>query len=90
MGCVIGGGTLPAQAVLYSRFLYVFELPADSAKHQANFYASMFFLVALANLFAYFIMGWSCNVIGQAVTHRYRWEMFERVLRQDVDFFEPI
>jgi ATP-binding cassette subfamily B (MDR/TAP) protein 1 len=48
----------------------------------------MFFVVALGNFVAYFSIGWMCNVVGQTVTHRYRLEMFDRILRQDMDFFD--
>ena len=88
IGCLIGGATFPAQALLFSRLIRVFTLPRQEAKNQADFYALMFFVVALGNLVAYFTVGWMCNIIGQTVTHRYRREMFERVLYQDMDFFD--
>jgi ATP-binding cassette subfamily B (MDR/TAP) protein 1 len=47
----------------------------------------MFFIVALGNLIAYFIIGVLCNMIGQAVTYRYRKEMFTDMLKQDMEFF---
>jgi ATP-binding cassette subfamily B (MDR/TAP) protein 1 len=80
--CVVGGATYPAQAILFSKVLNVFILEGQEAKDQANFYSLMFFVVALGNLFAYFILGWVSNVIGQTITHRYRREMFNQVLSQ--------
>lgn len=88
LACLIAGGTFPGQALLYSRLLGVFLLPPEAAKSQANFYALMFFVLALGNLLAYAIIGWICNVIGQVTTHRYRLEMFNTILRQDMDFFD--
>ncbi|KAL8838824.1 MAG: hypothetical protein Q9170_001979 [Blastenia crenularia] len=88
IACLIGGATFPAQAILFSRVLNVFLLQGQEAQDQANFYSLMFFVVALGNLFAYFVIGWLCNVIGQTVTHRYRREMFDQVLGQDMDFFD--
>ena len=88
LACLVAGGTFPGQALLYSRVLRVFLLPAAEAKSQADFYALMFFVLALGNLVAYAIIGWICNVIGQVTTHRYRLEMFNTVLRQDMDFFD--
>ncbi|ETN36902.1 uncharacterized protein HMPREF1541_07889 [Cyphellophora europaea CBS 101466] len=87
-GSVIGGGTFPAQALLFSRLINVFTLQGQEASNQANFYSLMFFIVALANLFAYFAIGWACNHIGQTVTKRYRLEMFHRILNLDADFFD--
>ena len=88
IGCLIGGATFPAQALLFSRLIKVFTLQGQEAKDQANFYALMFFVVALGNLVAYFNIGWNCNVIAQTVTRRYRHEMFQRVMAQDMDFFD--
>ena len=88
MACLIGGGTYPAQAILFSRLINVYTLQGSEAKQQANFYALMFFVLALANLFGYFCMGWACNTIGQAITHRYRREMIERTVHFDQDFFD--
>lgn len=86
--CVIGGGTYPAQAILFSRILNVFTLEGSEATTEANFWALMFFIVALVNLFAYFTLGWLCNIIGQQITHRYRQEMFTRLLSLDMEFFD--
>lgn len=86
--CLIGGGTYPAQAILFSHVLVVFTLEGSEATKEANFWALMFFVIALANFLAYFVLGWTCNVIGQEITHRYRLEMFTRVLSLDMDFFD--
>lgn len=82
LACLVGGATYPAQAILFSRVLNVFLLEGQQAKDQANFYSLLFFVVALGNLLAYFVIGWTCNYIGQTVTHRYRREMFDQVLSQ--------
>ena len=87
-GCLIGGGTYPAQAVIFSRLINVFTLQGPEAKNQADFYSLMFFVLALANLFGYFSIGWATNTIGQAITHRVRREMIERMVYFDQDFFD--
>ena len=87
-GAVIGGGTYPAQAIIFSRLINVFTLQGSEAKDQADFYALMFFVLAIANLFGYFSIGWACNTIGQALTHRVRREMIERIVYFDQDFFD--
>ena len=84
----IGGGTYPAQAVIFSRLINVFTLQGSEARDQADFYALMFFVLAIANLFGYFSLGWACNTIGQAITHRVRREMIERIIYFDQDFFD--
>ena len=87
-GGIIGGGTYPAQAIIFSRLINVFTLQGSEAKDQADFYALMFFVLAIANLFGYFSIGWACNTIGQAITHRVRREMMERTIYFDQDFFD--
>jgi ATP-binding cassette subfamily B (MDR/TAP) protein 1 len=88
IGGIIGGGTYPAQAIIFSRLVRVFTLQGSEARDQANFWALMFFVLALANLFAYFTIGLACNGIAQALTHRYRREMIERMVSFDQDFFD--
>ncbi|KAK5080763.1 hypothetical protein LTR05_008468 [Lithohypha guttulata] len=85
---LIVGGTYPAQAVLFSRLIRVFTLRGSEAKQQADFYALMFFVLALGNLVGYFCVGLATNAIGQALTHHYRREMVERIIRFDQDFFD--
>ncbi|KAK1809693.1 hypothetical protein LTR12_015949 [Friedmanniomyces endolithicus] len=87
-GGIIGGGTYPAQAIVFSHLINVFVLPGSEGQSQANFWALMFFILALANLVGYFCLGWACNTIGQAITHRVRREMMERVINFDQDFFD--
>ncbi|KAF2717520.1 putative ABC transporter [Polychaeton citri CBS 116435] len=88
LACLVGGGTYPAQAVLESRLIRVFTLTGEEGQHQADFLALMFFVIALANLVAYFVIGWICNKVGQTVTRRYRKEMFARIMNFDQDFFD--
>ncbi|KAM0421186.1 hypothetical protein ACHAPT_011078 [Fusarium lateritium] len=86
--CVIGGGSYSAQAVVYSRMINILSKPPGEARHDVNFFALMFFVLALANMLAYLIVGWLGNLVGQTVTHRYRLEMFKRILNLDLDFFD--
>ncbi|KAK3679818.1 hypothetical protein LTR78_000194 [Recurvomyces mirabilis] len=88
IGSIIGGGTYPAQAIIFSRLINVFTLQGAAAQKAGDFWALMFFVLALANLFAYFAIGWACNIIGQVITHRYRREMIERITNYDQDFFD--
>lgn len=88
LGALIGGATFPGQAVLYSRVLTVFTLPPDEGQREVNFYSLMFFVIALGNLLAYSIIGVTCNTIAQTLTHSYRSEMLQNILKQDVGFFD--
>lgn len=85
---IFGGGTLAVQAVLFSRTFNVFQLTGSKAISEGNFWALMFFVVAIANFFLYFALGYTCNMISQKVTRRYRQELFENTVKQPAAFFD--
>ncbi|EMC96619.1 hypothetical protein BAUCODRAFT_148201 [Baudoinia panamericana UAMH 10762] len=85
---VMVGGTYAVQAVLFSRLIRVFTLQGAEARNQADFYALMLFVLALANLVGFFCVGLATNAIGQSLTYRYRKEMLQRILNMDLDFFD--
>lgn len=88
MACFTAAASYPGQAILYSRVLVVFTLSAEEGQRQVNFYALMFFVIALGILLSYGIVGVTCNIISQELTHRYRSEMFTNILKQDIEFFD--
>ncbi|CAO2653774.1 Nn.00g031850.m01.CDS01 [Neocucurbitaria sp. VM-36] len=83
-----GGATFPAQAIIFARVVEAFQLPSGRAVEQGDFYSLMFFVVALGNLAVFAIIGWSSNVVAQHVSRRYRREIFELILKQDMAFFD--
>jgi ATP-binding cassette subfamily B (MDR/TAP) protein 1 len=85
---IFGGGTLAVQAVLFSRTFNVFQMTGSEAVSEGDFWALMFFVVAIANWFLYFSLGCVCNIISQKVTRRYRQELFENTVKQDIAFFD--
>lgn len=90
IGIMTGGATFPGQALLLARLIDIFAQPGPTARSDANFFSLMLFVIALGNLIGYFITGWVCNVVGQAVAHYYRSEMFTLYLKQDKEFFDRI
>ncbi|TVY82955.1 Leptomycin B resistance protein pmd1 [Lachnellula suecica] len=87
LAALIMSGTYPGQALIFSRFLDIFTLRGAQGQSEANFYAFMFFVIALGNLVSGFAIGVLGVIIGQEITHRYRKEMFTNMLKQDMDFF---
>ncbi|RYP77343.1 hypothetical protein DL771_001138 [Monosporascus sp. 5C6A] len=81
--CVLG-----AQAVIFAQTLQVFQMSGSDAVRGGDFWALMFFVVALANFFLYFVLGWLANVIIQKVSRRYRRELFMNTMKQDIAFFD--
>lgn len=76
------------QAILFSRTFSVFQMTGIEATSEGDFWALMFFIVAIANFFLYFCLGFVCNVISQKVTRRYRLELFQNTVNQDMAFFD--
>lgn len=63
-------------------------MTGSEATSEGDFWALMFFVVAIANFFFYFVLGVTCNMISQAVTRRYRLELFKNTVKQDIAFFD--
>ncbi|KAF2472791.1 multidrug resistance protein 1 [Lindgomyces ingoldianus] len=82
---VLGGLTFPAQAILFARIVEAFQIPFEQGRDQGNFYSLMFFMVAIGNLVVYAIIGWASNL---HVSRRYRLEIFNTILKQDMNFFD--
>ncbi|KAF2136052.1 uncharacterized protein K452DRAFT_303071 [Aplosporella prunicola CBS 121167] len=86
--CCVGGAVYPAQAVVLAELMDVFTYTGKELTKQGDFFSLIFFIIALANLIVYFILGWCSNVVSQALTHFYRREMLDALLRQDIQFFD--
>jgi ATP-binding cassette subfamily B (MDR/TAP) protein 1 len=82
------GASYPAQAILFSRVVQAFQLSPDRGIDQGDFYSLMFFIVAIGNLLVFATVGWVSNIVAQHVSRRYRLELFDLVLRQDMSFFD--
>ncbi|KAF2629041.1 multidrug resistance protein-like protein 1 [Macroventuria anomochaeta] len=88
LATLAGGATYPAQAILFSRIVQAFQLAPGPAVKQGDFFSLMFFVVALGNLAVFAAIGWASNIVAQHVSRRYRREIFDLVLRQDMAFFD--
>ncbi|CAH0045767.1 unnamed protein product [Clonostachys solani] len=82
----IGGAIFPAQAILLGNVLDVTNSP--NMVSRGSFYALMFFIMAIASLIVYFVMGWATNIIAQSLNRRVRKEMLSSVIKQDLRFFD--
>ncbi|CAM1507486.1 Fc.00g071270.m01.CDS01 [Cosmosporella sp. VM-42] len=88
VAAALGGGSNPALAVLFSRVLDAFSLTGDAMVDRGNFYALMFFVMALANLVVYSVLGWTSTIISQQIMNFYRHDIFNNILRQEMSFFD--
>lgn len=62
VACIIAGGSYAAQAVIFSRLIFVFT-PMGGGQSGANFWALMLFVLAIANWFSYFSVGIASNKV---------------------------
>lgn len=85
---VAAGAVFPAQAVLFSRIVTVFQLPESTLQERTNFWALMFFVLALGTLFSYASLGFFFTIAAFLITRIYRSEYFGAMLRQDIAFYD--
>ncbi|KAJ2985070.1 hypothetical protein NUW58_g5730 [Xylaria curta] len=88
IGCLGGAAAFPGQAILMSKIIEVFEYTGSELTRRGDFFALMFFVLALGALVIYFVVGYAANVIAQQISHRYRCQLLGDVLRQDLQFFD--
>ncbi|KAI0465703.1 ABC transporter, partial [Xylaria cf. heliscus] len=88
LGCLGGAAVFPGLAILMSKIVEVLELTGAELAAKGDFFALMFFVLGLGALVVYFIIGWSSNVIAQQINHKYRKQLLDDILRQDLQFFD--
>lgn len=88
VGCVGASAAYPAQAILLANMVDVFTLTGSALEKRGNFYASMFIVLAAGCLVSYFILGFTTNIVAQAMSHKFRKQSFNDILRQDLQFFD--
>ena len=85
VACLIAGGTFPANAIVDSHLIRVFTLSKEEGRKQADFWSLMLFIVAIANLLAYFAIGWVCNIVSLPNTTSLSFLLTERLGCPDCD-----
>ncbi|KAJ5766738.1 ABC transporter integral membrane type 1 [Penicillium nucicola] len=88
LSCLGGTAVFPGQTILMSRFIEVFEFTGDKMREKGNFFALMFLVLAIGTLLAYFLMGYTSNIVAQTLGQKYRTQMVSNMLKQDLQFFD--
>lgn len=57
-------------------------------RERGDFFASMFIVLAAGCLVSYFLVGFTTNTVAQSLSHKYRRETLDNMLRQDLQFFD--
>ena len=56
--------------------------------NRGDFFATMFIVLAAGCLVFYFLLGYSTNTVAQFLSHKFRRQSFNDILRQDLQFFD--
>ncbi|EGE02200.1 multidrug resistance protein [Trichophyton equinum CBS 127.97] len=88
LASIVGGGAFPAQAILFSRIVTTFQLPRDQWQEKGDFWALMFFVLALCILLTYASIGFFLTVAAFRSSKFYRSEYFKAMIRQDIAYFD--
>jgi ATP-binding cassette, subfamily B (MDR/TAP), member 1 len=88
IGALVAGAAIPIQAFLFSKLITVFQLQGAERIDQGNFWALMFFVLALANLISYAVLWFLFCIAGAQISRKYRSEYLRGMLAQDIGWFE--
>ncbi|KFG85180.1 ATP-binding cassette multidrug transport protein ATRC [Metarhizium anisopliae] len=88
LGCAGAAAAFPGQALLLANVTNVFTLTGSAMVDRGNFFAAMFIVLAVGCFISYFILGYTTNIVAQTLSHRFRRQTFNDMLRQDLQFFD--
>ncbi|KAE8445589.1 hypothetical protein EG329_013222 [Mollisiaceae sp. DMI_Dod_QoI] len=88
VGAFVAGATMPLQAYFFSKLVTVFQLSGSARVSRGDFWAGMFFTLALANLISYAVLWWLFSIAGSHLSLKYRTGYLRSFLNQDLPFFE--
>ncbi|KAI7774859.1 hypothetical protein LA080_007718 [Diaporthe eres] len=86
--CIAASGLFPGQEVLLGGVMDIFQLPLAEMRRRGKFLALMFLVLGIGCLVVYFSLGWLTNIIAQTLNQKFRKNMLDSMLRQDVQFFD--
>ncbi|KAG5939477.1 hypothetical protein E4U59_003067 [Claviceps monticola] len=87
-GCVGASAAFPGQAILLANVSNAFTLQGSAMIDKGNFYAAMFIVLAAGCFMSYFALGYATNLVSQTLSHTFRRQSFNDMLRQDLQFFD--
>ncbi|KAK3069659.1 hypothetical protein LTR53_011839 [Teratosphaeriaceae sp. CCFEE 6253] len=88
---IINGAGNPVQAVFFAKSITALALPPSQyglLRSQTNFWAWMYFMLAMVQLVFFLLQGVSFAYCSERLVHRSRDMSFRVMLRQDIQFFD--
>jgi len=89
LSCGVTGATMPAFALLLSRFINIYFDPDGGAVwRNAIFYMGMFFLIGGANFFGCILQQYAFGLMGERLVRRVRAAAFSSILRFEISWHD--
>ncbi|KAM6450468.1 ATP-binding cassette sub-family B member 5 isoform 2-T5 [Liasis olivaceus] len=89
IAAAIGGGVVPAFAVLFGKIIGAFQEQDDVKKSRNTvLYSLMFLVLGVISLITYTIQGFTFGKSGEALTMRLRSLSFKALLQQEIGWFD--
>ncbi|KAI9738848.1 MAG: hypothetical protein M1834_008355 [Cirrosporium novae-zelandiae] len=86
--CIVGGALFPIQALLYANVVSTFQLTGHALISKGDFWALMFFVLAIVVGIAYLGISAISTGLGQGVAQQYRVTYLTNMLHQPTAFFD--
>ncbi|KAJ5951629.1 ABC transporter integral membrane type 1 [Penicillium vulpinum] len=88
LASIIGAASFPGQAILMSKLIDIFKFTGATLRTKGNFFALMFLVLGLGSFVVYFVLGWASNIVAQIINHKYRKQVVNDMMKQDLQFFD--
>ncbi|KAL2851265.1 P-loop containing nucleoside triphosphate hydrolase protein [Aspergillus pseudodeflectus] len=88
IGAIGASSGFALQSWLFARIVQVFQYTGQRLIDAGNFWALMFFIMALAMSGFYLLVGYCSNRISLNVASKYREEYFHNILAQPISWFD--
>ncbi|KAJ6150016.1 hypothetical protein N7471_001215 [Penicillium samsonianum] len=88
VGAVGAGSGFSLQSWLFAKLVQVFQFTGQKLSDAANFWSLIFFVLALAMAFFYFILGLASNSLSMFVVSSCRKDYFFNLIRKPIEFFD--
>ncbi|OQE00226.1 hypothetical protein PENVUL_c056G09687 [Penicillium vulpinum] len=88
IGAIGAGSGFSLQSWLFAKLVQVFQFTGEKLVHAANFWALMFFILALAMATFYFMLGFASNSISMFVVSTSRMDYFYNLLSKPVSYYD--
>ncbi|OGM40492.1 lipid A export ATP-binding/permease protein msbA [Aspergillus bombycis] len=87
-GAVGAGAAFPLQSWLFAKLIHVFQYTGQQLADAADFWALMFFILALGVALCYSIVGYSSNSLSVRIGSSCRKEYFQSILEKPIPFYD--